>query len=167
MIIILLFICIFSLCCSTEPPVYPFADYEIPEDVDPNVVAFVRLKLEGDTMPGAPKVVPAIDTSSAMFIRMGNSEDLRQTGKDTWISILKPGESYVVGWLTENNEMFGYCSEPFVAENELEFTFSPGMPLTLEYDLTNPQEDTIIFPVGISISRKTDKNGKVALLGGS
>ena len=164
-IVSLFLICVLSICCSPKPsPQTGSFQVKFEGDVDPNTVAVVTLKLEGETLPGTPRVVSANDTSAAFFERMGSSEYIQQVTKDKWVSILTPEQSYVIGWISEDNKLFGYCSEPFVAKNNLEVTFSPGMPISLEYDLTKPEDGVNIFPAHFYLSRKAKKNDTVALM---
>jgi thiol-disulfide isomerase/thioredoxin len=48
--------------------------------------------------------------------------------------------------------MKGYRSRPFVAVERLEVIISPGMPLTVECDLTAPPKGVKIFPAKVYIS---------------
>ncbi len=163
-IVSLLLICASSLCCSPKQEPTEGVTIKIEGDVDPNTLAIVTLKLEGDTLPGTPKVVTADDTSAAFFEKIGSPEYVEQIAQNKWVAILTPGESYVIGWIVEDNKLFGYCSEPFVAENNLEVSFSPGMPVTLEYDLTRPEEGVEVFPAIFLLSRKAVRDGKTALM---
>ena len=81
-----------------------------------------------------------------------------------WIAALKAGDSYVIGWIADDNKMFGYCSESFVAKNGLDVTFSPGMPATLEYDISKSKEGVDVFPAIFLLSRKAVKDGKLAMI---
>jgi thiol-disulfide isomerase/thioredoxin len=56
--------------------------------------------------------------------------------------------------------MFGYCSDPFTAANRLQVKFSPGLPATIEYDLSNPPRGTNLFPVDIWLGRIGVSEGK-------
>jgi thiol-disulfide isomerase/thioredoxin len=163
-VVSLVLICTLSLCCAPKPDLEGPVKVKIEGNVDPNTLAVVTLRLKGDTLPGTPKVVSADDTSGALFERVGSSEYVQQVTEDKWVAILTPGQSYVIGWIVEDNKLFGYCSEPFVAEKNIEVTFSPGMPLSLEYDLTKPEEDVTTFPAYFLLSRKADKNGSTALI---
>jgi thiol-disulfide isomerase/thioredoxin len=153
-------ICLLLLSCSQKQT---GTNLQI-EGFDPNTTAIVVLKLEGETLPGTPKVVSADDTSGAFFETMGSPEYVVQVDGKKWAAVLTKGNSYIIGWLVKDNKMFGYCSEPFVAQDNLEVTFSPGMPVTLEYDLTKPPEDVNVFPAVLLLSRKAVKNGGVALM---
>ena len=169
-IISLLLICIFCFSCTpTEKPTTDInkpanMNLEIESKYPPELTAIVTLKLEGETLPGTPKVVSANETSSAFFEKMGTSEVIQQVTENIWIAVLKSDESYVIGWISKDNKLFGYCSEPFVAKNGLDVTFSPGMPATLEYDLTKPDEGLKIFPAILLLSRKALQNGKVSMM---
>ena len=165
-VVSLVLLCTLSLCCAPKPvsesqkPV----KVKIEGNVDPNTLAVVTLRLKGDTLTGTPKVVSANDTSAALFERVGSAEYIQQVTEDTWVSILTPGESYVIGWIVEDNKLFGYCSEPFVAEKDIEVTFSPGMPLTLQYDLTKTEEGVTTFPAIFMLYRKAENDGNTSLI---
>ena len=162
----LLFICVLCLSCSTEPEPAPeptpIPQIRIEGDFDPNSIAVVSLRLEGKTLPGIPKVVSADDAVSALFERMGVAAELRPIGdnNDTWIGIFEPGDSYVIGWIVEDNEMFRYCSEPFVASHGLAVTFSPGMPVSFEYEINDIPDDVQVFPAQIILPIKTTQSGR-------
>ena len=166
----LMFFCVFSLSCSTEPELAsppaseptPIPQIKIEGDFDPNTVAVVTFRLEGKTLPGTPKVVPADDAVSALFERMGIAAELRSIGdnNDTWIGIFEPGDSYVIGWIVQDNERFRYCSEPFVASNGLVVKFSPGMPVSFEYEINNIPDDVQVFPAQIILPIKTTQGGR-------
>ena len=165
-ILSLLFICVLSLSCSTEPepasePI-PIPEIKIEGDFDPNSIAVVTFRLEGETLPGIPKVVSADDAASALFERMGTAAELRPIGdnNDTWIGIFEPGDSYVIGWIVEDNEMFRYCSEPFIASHGLVVKFSPGMPLSFEYEIDDIPDNVQVFPAQLLLPIKTTQNGK-------
>ena len=163
-IVSLIIICVFSFCCAPKQESPAGINIKIEGGVDPNTIAVVILKLEGDTLPGTPKVVLADDTSAAFFDAIGLPEYIEQIAQDKWVTILTPGESYVIGWIVEDEKLFGYCSEPFIAANNLEVAFSPGMPVTLEYDLTKPEEGVEVFPAIFLLSRKALKNGDIVLM---
>jgi len=162
----LLLISVFSLSCSTEPEPAPeptpIPQIKIEGNFDPNSIAVVTLRLEGKTFPGTPKVVSADDAVSALFERMGVAAELRPIGdnNDTWIGIFEPGDSYVIGWIVEDNEMFRYCSEPFVASHGLVVTFSPGMPVSFEYEINDIPDDVQVFPAYILLPIKTTQGGR-------
>ncbi|MBN1975704.1 MAG: thioredoxin family protein [Sedimentisphaerales bacterium] len=163
-VVSLLLICIFSFSCTSRQKSPGDINIEIGDNVDPNTVAIVTLKLEGKTLPGTLKVVSAEDTTAAFFERIGSAEDTRKVKKDTWVTVLTSGKSYVIGWIVKDNKMFGYCSEPFVAQNGLKVSFSPGLPASLEYDLSKPEEGVNVFPVILLLSRKAVKNGEISLM---
>ena len=159
----LLLICVSSLSCAPKQESPAQANIQF-VGVDPNTVAVVTLKLEGKTVPGNPRVVLANNTCDAFFESIGMPEFLEQIEKDRWVSVLIPGESYVIGWITNDNKMFGYCSDPFVAANNLEVSFSPGMPASLEYDLSKPQKGVNVFPAVLLLARKAVRDGNVELM---
>ncbi len=164
-IISLFLVCVLFMSCAPKPASQSSGfQLNIEGDVDPNTLAIVALELEGKTLPGEPKVVSADDTSAAFLDRMGSAEYIQQVGDDEWVAVLTPDQSYVIGWITEDKKMFGYCSEPFVAKNNLEVTFSPGMPVSLEYDLTKLEDGVVVFPAYFLIYRKGHKNGNTALI---
>ncbi len=163
-IVTLLLICVFCFSCTSTEKSTENVNLKIDSKYTPEETAIVTLKLEGPTLKGTPKVVEANDTSSAFFEKIGTSEDVRKMSNNIWIAVLKSGESYVIGWIVKNNKMFGYCSEPFVAKNGLDVTFSPGMPVTLEYDISKPEEGVDVFPAILLVSRKATTNGKLAIM---
>lgn len=127
-------------------------------DLDPNLFTLAIYRLEGQTLPGIPRIAPAQDAASAIFDKLGLSFELQQIDQNTWASPLRLGESYVIGWIVEDKKLFGYCSEPFIATKDIELTFSPGMPITLEYDLSNPPDGVNVFPVVLLLPIKTIRN---------
>ncbi len=167
-IVSLLAICLFCFSCTSNKQLP--ASKNSAKNIDfilkypPEETAIVTLKLEGKTLPGTPKVVEANDTTSAFFEQMGSSEEIKQMTENIWVTALKSGDSYVIGWIVEDNKMFGYCSEPFVAKNGLDVTFSPGVPATLEFDISKSKEGVDIFPAILVVSRKAANNGKLAIL---
>lgn len=126
---------------------------------DPNSMTLVTFKLEGKTLPGKPKISFANDPASALFERWGIPLDLKQIDPNTWVRPLPLGGSFVTGWIVEDKKLFGYCSEPFTVTKDIEVTFSPGMPTTLEYDLSTPPKDVNVFPVEFFLPIKTISNG--------
>ena len=113
--------------------------------VDDEAIVEVSLRLEGKTVPGEPKVVPARNTFDALHKkRSGTSLKLKKTGRNAWKCYGVEGQNYVIGWIAKKawfakrTRMFGYCSEPFTARKGVAVEFSPGMPATFEYDLRNP-----------------------------
>jgi len=138
--------------------------------VDNKRVVEVNLLLEGETVPGKPKVVSAEDTFAAIYERSGTPLALKKTGKNTWMCYAVEGEKYVIGWiakkrwLSKKNPMFGYNSEPFTASQGLTVTFSPGMPATFEYDLSSPPGAVKVLPAAVSLLIKTTSNGNSTFL---
>lgn len=157
-------ISLISFGCSTNSQKAPITQEAFDFQIDPNTMTLVTYKLEGQTLPGKLKVVPANDSATALFERFGISFDIKQIDDNTWIGPLLLGDSYVIGWIVEDKKLFGYCSEPFTATKNLEVTFSPGMPSTLEYDLTNPPNDIQIFPTYFLLRVKTISKGKETYL---
>lgn len=167
-IVSLLVICVFCFSCTSndQSPANKNSNtnIEIILKYPPEETAIVTLKLEGKTLPGTPKVVEANDTTAAFFEQMGSSEEIKKMTDNIWIAALKSGNSYVIGWIVEDNKMFGYCSEPFVAKNGLDVTFSPGMPATLEFDISKSREGVEVLPAILVVSRKATNNGKLAII---
>ena len=131
----------------------------------------ITLKLEGKTVPGKPKVVSAENTSDALFEKTsGASLELESTGRDTWKCRGVEGERYVIGWIAEKgwlakrSRMFGYCSEPFTAHEDLSVEFSPGMPVEFEYDLTKPPKGVKATPAKVLLLKEIIKNDKRTFL---
>ncbi|MBN2589749.1 MAG: redoxin domain-containing protein [Sedimentisphaerales bacterium] len=165
-LVYLCLICLFCFSCTPKEKSPTNLDIKIESKYSPEETAIVTLKLEGETLPGIPKVVAANDTTCAFFENIGSSEEVKQVpGTDNiWIAVLKSGESYVIGWIVKDNKLFGYCSDPFEAKNGLDVTFSPGMPVTLEYDISKPKEGIDVFPGVLMLSKKAMRNGKLALM---
>ena len=93
-ILSLLLTCIFCFSCtqkqSSPTGINTETGIQIKlEGYDPNTTAIVTLKLEGETLPGTPRVVSADDTSSALFEQIGFAEDIRPVVENIWIAILK------------------------------------------------------------------------------
>jgi thiol-disulfide isomerase/thioredoxin len=121
-------------------------------------------KLVGETLPGTPKVVPAHSAAHALFERMGISYDIVQIDENTWKGPLLLGDTYVIGWIVEDKKLFGYCSEPFTATKDVEVTFSPGLPATVEYVVTEPPKDIKVFPVQFLLPIRTIADGNETYL---
>lgn len=160
----ILFICIIPFGCAQKPKsiVWPEETFEF--QYDPNTMTLVKFKLVGETLPGMPKVVPAKNTASALFERMGIPYDIKQLDETTWISPLRLGHSYVLGWIVEDKKLFGYCSEPFTVTKDAEITFSPGMPSTVEYTVSAPPEGIQAFPAVFLLPIKAISNGNETFL---
>ena len=141
------------------------------ETADNRIVVEVALKLEGKTVPGKPKVVPAENTFDALHEKTsGTPLDLKKNSENTWVCYAEEGRKYVIGWIAKKGwfakktRMFGYCSEPFTAREGLTVKFSPGMPATFEYDLRNPPKGVKATPVEVLLLREIIKNGKHTFL---
>ena len=132
----------------------------------------VILKLEGKTVPGKPRVVPAERTFDALDENAKDAMplELKETGENTWRCNAVEGRNYVIGWIAKKgwfqkrSRMFGYCSEPFAAREGLTVTFSPGMPATFEYDLRKPPEGIKATPAQVLLQREITKDGKRTFL---
>ena len=155
----LLCICIISFGCSPKPKSASFTQETFEFKMDPNRMTLATYKLEGETLPGTPKVVPARESMSALFERVGISFDLKQIDQNTWVGPLILGNSYVIGWLVEDKKLFGYCSEPFTATKDIEVTFSPEMPATVEYIISTPPKGIQAFPADFLLPIKTISSG--------
>jgi hypothetical protein len=162
---------VLSISCSTAPkPQTWVRDDETIKEMtkyaqDNNSVAMVTLRVNGRTIPGFPKLASPYDTASVFFEKWGAPSEVVRTGNDTWIALLSVGESYVIGWVTDNKELFGYCSSPFVAAKELTVNFSPGMPTTFQYDMTaTPPDGIAVYPVEFLLPKYTINAGKETYL---
>lgn len=113
----------------------------------------VLLQLEGKTVWGKPKVVPADKVFDALSGNAAQHYELRSVGKGRWSVKLPEGEQCVIGWLA-GKRMFGFLSEPFEARQGRVVSFSPGMPATFEYDLSNPPESIPCFPARVTLMKK-------------
>ena len=140
---------------------------QIPQD---RPLVEVRLRLEGKTLPGKPKVVSANDTFAALYEKSGTPLNLRNATENTWLCYAEEGQRYVIGWIVpkgwfaKRSKMFGYYSEAFTAHRDLTVKFSPGMPATFEYDLRNPPEGVKAAPVEVLLLKKIIKNGPATFL---
>ena len=155
MILSLICICVFSFGCSQEPKSAPLTQETIDFQIDPNRMTLATYKLVGETLPGIPKVVPAHNSAHALFERLGISYDIKQIDKNTWIGPLLLRNTYVIGWIVEDKKLFGYCSEPFTATKDIEVTFSPGLPATVEYVVSPPPKDVNAFPAQFLLPIRT------------
>jgi thiol-disulfide isomerase/thioredoxin len=150
------------IVCST----FLWANSKPVDKTDSTPKVKVTLRLEGQTIKGKPKIAFANNTFDALHEKTKNSINCYQekTGENTWKAYLEQGKSYVTGWIAEKNKMFGYCSEPFTAAQELRVTFSPGMPATFEYDLTKPPKDLTLFPIDVFLLKNIISEGKETTL---
>jgi thiol-disulfide isomerase/thioredoxin len=164
MILLLICICIISSGCSQEPKSTPLAEDIFDYKIDPNRMTIATYKLVGETLPGTPKIVPAHSAAHALFERMGISYDIVQIDKNTWKGPLLLGDTYVIGWIVEDKKLFGYCSEPFTATKDVEVTFSPGLPATVEYIVTEPPKDVKVFPAKFLLPIRTIADGNETYL---
>jgi thiol-disulfide isomerase/thioredoxin len=163
-ILFLICICVISFGCSQESPKTPITQETIDFQIDPNRMTLATYKLVGETLPGTPKVVPARNSAHALFERLGISYDIKQIDKNTWVGPLMLGDSYVIGWIVEDKKLFGYCSEPFTATKDIEVTFSPGLPATVEYVVSPPPEDVNAFPAQFLLPIRTISDGNETYL---
>ncbi|MBN2182895.1 MAG: TlpA family protein disulfide reductase [Sedimentisphaerales bacterium] len=159
-----LFICIVCFGCTPEQKSVPLPEDTVGFQLDPNTMTLVTFKLVGEALPGFPKVVSEKNSASALFERMGISYDIKQIDQNTWVSPLRLGNSYVIGWIVEGKKLFGYCSEPFTVTKDAEITFSPGLPATVEYVVTEPPEGIEAFPAVFLLPIKTISNGNETYL---
>ncbi|MBN1973179.1 MAG: hypothetical protein JW787_06040, partial [Sedimentisphaerales bacterium] len=140
--------------------------------IDESKTVEVIIRLEGKTVNGNPKVVPANNAIDALHEKVKDSFPLKleKAEKNTWRCIAIEGKEYVIGWIAKKglfektSKMFGYCSEPFAAKEGLTVEFSPGMPATFEYDLHNPPEGVKAVPVKVLLLIQTIKDGKKTFL---
>ena len=136
----------------------------------PGLWVEVTLKLEGKTVAGQPRVALADNTFAVLVEKNKAQIALTQTAKDTWTCMLEDGRSYVIGWIAKkgwfakHSKMYGYCSEPFVAQEGLAATFSPGMPATFEYDVRTPPRGVKATPVKVLLLREILSDGKRTFL---
>lgn len=141
------------------------------ETSDNQGVVEIILKLEGKTVPGKPQVVSAEYTFDALYEKTsGTSLELKKTAENTWACHAEEGHKYVIGWIAKKgwfekrSRMFGYCSESFTASEGLTVKFSPGMPATFEYDLTNPPRGVKATPAEVFLLKEVIKNDKRTFL---
>jgi thiol-disulfide isomerase/thioredoxin len=141
------------------------------ENADNKVIVEVTLILEGNTIPGKPKVVSAENTFDALHEKTSRIPlDLKKIAENTWACHAEEGHKYVIGWIAKKgwfekrSRMFGYCSEPFTAKEGLTVEFSPGMPATFEYDLRNPPKGVVAAPAEVLLLREIVKNDERTFL---
>jgi len=162
--------CLLTACELTNTQHIAYAEKVTNATTDNGPVVEITLKLEGKTVPGKPKVVSAENTFAAFFEKSGTPLDLKKTAENTWVCYAVEGQKYVIGWIAKKNwfanrsKMFGYRSEPFTAREGLTVKFSPGMPATFEYDLTNPPKGVKATPAEVLLLREIIKNGKRTFL---
>ena len=162
--------CLLTACELTNTQLIAYAEKVTSATTDNGPVVEITLKLEGKTIPGKPKVVSAENTSDAFYEKKGTPLDLKETAESTWMCYAVDGQKYVIGWiakkgwLAKRSKMFGYCSEPFTAREGLSVKFSPGMPATFEYDLTNPPKGVKATPAKVLLRREIIANGKRTFL---
>jgi len=145
------------IVCST----FLWANSKPVDKTDSTPKVKVTLRLEGQTIKGNPKVVYAENSWQALYEeKSGTSVTLEKTGQDTWVGYCIQGREYVIGWIVGKNKLFGYCSKPFIAARDMEVTFSPGMPATLEYNLTNPPKGVKATPAEVLLLRENTRDGK-------
>ena len=162
--------CLLTACELTNTQHIAYAEKVANATTDNGPVVEITLRLEGKTVPGKPKVVSAENTFGALFEKSGTPLDLKKTAESTWMCYAVEGQKYVIGWivkkgwLAKRSKMFGYCSEPFTAREGLTVKFSPGMPATFEYDLTNPPKGVKATPAEVLLQREIIANGKRTFL---
>jgi thiol-disulfide isomerase/thioredoxin len=145
------------IVCST----FLWANSKPVDKTDSTPKVKVTLRLEGQTIKGKPKVVYAENSWQALYEKpTGTSVNLEETEQDIWIGYCIEGREYVVGWIVGKNKLFGYCSKPFIAARDMEVTFSPGMPATIEYNLANPPKGVKAVPAKVLLLREITKDGK-------
>ena len=128
---------------------------EIPDTITLAKGVKVNLTLEGKTVKGKPRISLANNQWQVLYDNSYTFVDLMQLSDNSWECILKPGEEYVIGWVSDN--IYGYISEPFTAGEGKNVTFSPGMPATFEYDLRGCPKD-LEFPISVFLTLKVDDN---------
>jgi thiol-disulfide isomerase/thioredoxin len=163
----IIIVCLLTACELTNTQQIAYAEKLPNAVVDNEPIVEVTLKLEGNTVPGKPKVVFTANTFDALFDKTSGAPlDLKKTGGNTWRCYPLKGEKYVIGWIVKKgwfgkrSRMFGYCSEPFTACEGLTVKFSPGMPATFEYDLRNPPKGVKATPAEVLLLREGNTDGK-------
>jgi thiol-disulfide isomerase/thioredoxin len=131
---------------------------------DPNSFrspVYVIVRLEGQTVPGRPAIAPFENEIEVLHYTTRNFYP-QPAGLNKWSCALEKDCRYVVGWISE--KMQGYRSQPFVASDGLEVVISPGMPITLECDLTNPPKESNLFPAKVYVEVPTIVDGNETTL---
>jgi hypothetical protein len=133
----------------------------------PSVPVKVRLVLQGETVSGCPKVALADNSFAALGAK--TTDDLNspanKIAKDIWEQTLEKDKTYVVGWIADegwfshHSQMFGFISAPFIAQEGLEVSFSPGLPATFEYDVSELPKS--IWPKEVHLLKKYLDDGKI------
>ena len=166
----IIIVCLLTACELTNTQHIAYAEKVTNATTDNGPVVEITLKLEGKTVSGKPKVVSAENTFGALFEKSGTPLDLKKTAESTWTCYAAEGQKYVIGWIAKKgwfgkrSKMFGYCSEPFTAREGLTVKFSPGMPATFEYDLSNPPKGVKATPAEVLLLREGIKDGKRTFL---
>ncbi len=166
----IIIVCLLTACELTNTQHIAYAEKVTNATTDNRPVVEVTLRLEGKTVPGKPKVASAENTSVVFYEKSGTPLGLKKTAESTWMCYAVEGQKYVIGWIAKKgwfgkrSKMFGYCSEPFTASEGLTVKFSPGMPATFEYDLTNPPKGVKATPAKVLLVREVIANGKRTFL---
>lgn len=140
-----------------------------PETVQLQPLVDLEIHVEGPVLPEfVPIVVPMEKTVDAIF---GKSFYANPTPigseKSRWYVPLIDDELYIIGWIDTNppqipgkppheqpiSRMLGYLSEPFVARDGTTIDIEPGLPATVEYDLSAPPAGNKIFPLRVRFGR--------------
>jgi hypothetical protein len=134
----------------------------IPSTITLQKAVTVRLEKKSQTVDGQP-VLERTEKSWSLLFNEFSCLKLNQISPDLWECQLKKGQSYTIGWKSAKGwfkkKLVGYTSEPFIAEQDGQsVSFSPGMPATLEYDLSR-FPDYLKFPVHVTLF-KVDTDGK-------
>ena len=95
-ILLPLLCCTILSSCAPKQEVPQFTPTIIGYDIDPNTETFVTFVLEGQTLPGVPKVVDAQNRVAALFERSGTEYDILQVDENIWVGPFDLGKSYVI-----------------------------------------------------------------------
>jgi thiol-disulfide isomerase/thioredoxin len=134
----------------------------IPSTLTLQKAVVVHLEKKGETVAGRP-ILARSEQLWTVFANEPSLIELKELAPDIWECQLKKGQSYTIGWKAKtgwfSKKLIGYSSEPFLAQQDGQVvSFSPGMPATLEYDLSM-FPSYLKFPVTVTLF-KADSKGK-------
>ena len=127
---------------------------------DPNSFhspVYVTVRLEGQAVPGRPAIAPFENEIEVLHYTTRNFYP-QPVGQNKWTCALEKDRRYAVGWISK--KMQGYHSQSFAATEGLEVVISPGMPLAIECDFTDPPKQVKIFPAKVYIEVPVISDGK-------
>jgi len=151
---------------APETAVYPIDGF--PRTITLRRGVRVMLVRQGPGPAVRPVVFPQAQAYRAAH-PIGRPEiPIKRISDREWTCILKEDASYVIGCSDAQESTAsrtspeatgpaprGYVCDPFVARAEETITFSPGLPGSIEADLSRVSHDSPIFPCTVELYRKT------------